>query len=44
VLRQSSSQLQKYKASHSKSAVKNTQRYDGAVHTLKKRLHECLVE
>jgi len=32
VLRQSSSQL----AAHSKSAVKQTQRYDGAVHKLKK--------
>ena len=36
VLRQSSSQLQKYKAAHSKSAVKHTQRYDGAVHKFKK--------
>jgi len=46
VLRQSSSQLQNYKASHSKSAVraKHTQRYDGAVHKFRKWLHECLVE
>ena len=44
VLRQSSSQLQKYKAAHSTSAVKHTQRYDGAVHKLKKWLRECLVE
>jgi len=35
VLRQSSSQLQKYKVVHSKSAVKHTQRYAGAVHKLK---------
>jgi len=32
VLRQSSSQLQKYKVVHSKSAGKHTQCYDGAVH------------
>jgi len=32
VLRQRSLQLQKHKVAHSKSAVKHTQRYGGAVH------------
>ena len=44
MLRQSSSQLQKYKAVHSKSAVKHTKRYDEAVHKFKKWLRECLVQ
>jgi len=35
VLRQSSSQLQKYKDAHAKSAVKHTQRYDGQFTILK---------
>jgi len=35
VLRQSSSQLQKYKVVHPNSAGKHTQRYDDAVHKLK---------
>jgi len=35
VLRQSSSQLQ-YMAAQSKSAVKHTQRYDGAIHKFEK--------
>jgi len=44
VLHQSSSHLQKYKAAHSKSAAKHTQRYNGAIHKFEKRLRECLVE
>jgi len=44
VLRQSSSQLQKYKPAHSKSAIKHTQRYDAIVHKFKKWLRERLIE